>query len=316
MATKASTKKKVPEKKKRATPVKFHDEKIDSIVKEITEGLKSDGGSKEKLEEEVAREIAEKRSEAKATPEETASEVIEEPEEKKEEKEEKEDRLEIEQPFSEEQNEEASEQKEEKEKEKEEENNSDNESKDEKEVVPTNPAPVFAPRDDNPFPPLENEKKRSLKWPIIYLILFVGGMVTGFIIFDQLSTRGNTNLFSFATPTPTPTPMPTPTPTPEEVDLSAYKIKVENGSGIAGEAAKLQKALEDENFTVSDIGNADKSTYTKTVIQVKNGTNTQFLTKLKEALKKTYDVDDQTVTLPDSESVDAVVIIGSKKASE
>lgn len=83
-----------------------------------------------------------------------------------------------------------------------------------------------------------------------------------------------------------------------------------NGSGVAGEASKMQKILEEEGFEVSDTGNADKFDYTDTVIQAKKGVEKSFLDKLKVLLSKTYSVGKDKV-LDASDSSEVIVIVGS-----
>lgn len=319
----------LPVKKKRATPVKFNDEKIDTIVKEIRENLKNDDGTDDELEALLAEKLGKKKSEAAKANEEKEVASIENKEE---------DDLSVDAPFDSEESKdtvekEAIEEEEQKHDEddtkeqkeeiveedksqdqaaerdrKEEEEKNDNDEKD-SDIEDTS---SFNSHEKNPFPPLEEEKKKNFLWPIIYLVLFVAGMATGFIIFDQLSSRKDFKLPNFSSPEPTPTAAPTATPTPETVDLKSYKLRLENGSGIRGEAAKLESAIENE-FTVEEVGNADNSNFEETVIQAKNGTNAVFLKSLREALAKTYTVADEVDTLPEDETVDAVVVIGSEK---
>lgn len=311
MATKsAKSEKKTPAKRKRATPVKFSDDKVDSIVKEITENLKNSAESEEKLEEEVKLEVKERISEEGLSVE-------------KNENDEKEDSVENSDSEKKAENDEAKELKVEKSEESTEENLSDTNHDEKAPQTSSEPevkeegAGVFAPdRAENPFPPLEDEPKKSFKWPLIYFILFLAGMVAGFVVFDQLSQRtGGNPPIQFGNASPTPTKEPSATPTPEAPDFSKYSIMVENGSGISGVAADTQDQLENAGFTVSEIGNADKSTYKQTVIQIKNGTNTDFLKALKATLEKSYVVADDTEELPDSEEFDAVVIVGSESAN-
>lgn len=109
------------------------------------------------------------------------------------------------------------------------------------------------------------------------------------------------------------TPTNTPTPTEEDIDLSEYSIKVLNGSERNGEASKLKSVLEDEGYSVSSIGNADK-TYSKTTIQVKDSVSKAWVEKLKKTLSKSYILADIS-TLKD-EDTDVVINIGSLEKEE
>jgi hypothetical protein len=109
----------------------------------------------------------------------------------------------------------------------------------------------------------------------------------------------------------TPQPTAEPTTPPEEVDLTAYAVEVLNGSGTTGEAAKVKALLETAGFKVGTVGNADTSDYTKTVVSAKKSVNQQYLHKLMEELKKTYEVNTVVESATASQTSDVVVTIGS-----
>jgi hypothetical protein len=105
-----------------------------------------------------------------------------------------------------------------------------------------------------------------------------------------------------------------PTPTPNSVDKSAFNILVLNGSGIAGEAANVQTLLTDEDFSVSDIGNAETADFTTTQILYKEDINKEFL----DELEKVLETRGPTVLeeAPTDQEEDVVVIVGSELAEE
>lgn len=98
----------------------------------------------------------------------------------------------------------------------------------------------------------------------------------------------------------------------QKADYSKYQIRVLNGSGITGEAAKVKAYLEEEKFVVKDIDNAESSDYEKTVIKAKKDVPKEYLDPLKKLLQKTYVLDAQE-ELRESASADVTIIIGSKK---
>ncbi len=99
------------------------------------------------------------------------------------------------------------------------------------------------------------------------------------------------------------------------VELSAFTIKVLNGSTTSGEAAKLQKKLVDAGFKVGSIGNADRSDYNKTQVLVKKKVDSAYMNKLKDVLKKTYMLEpDSQLPSSASEEADVVITIGSDLA--
>lgn len=110
----------------------------------------------------------------------------------------------------------------------------------------------------------------------------------------------------------TVTEAPTPTPTPEEVDKAEFTIKILNGSGIAGEAGRAQKLLEDAEFTVDSTGNAKTYDYEETVIQAGADVSDAWIDALTEELENAYTVKASVEDLDEGADTDVVVIIGNK----
>jgi hypothetical protein len=104
-------------------------------------------------------------------------------------------------------------------------------------------------------------------------------------------------------------PTALPTPTPKDVDVSKYTVKVLNGSGVSGQAAKVKNELTTAGFTVVSTGNANSSDYTKTEITVKKTVSKEALAKLQTELGKTYKV--STATATTTQTADIVIIIGT-----
>jgi len=105
----------------------------------------------------------------------------------------------------------------------------------------------------------------------------------------------------------------TPTPMAKEVDKSAHKITVLNGSGIAGEAANVQTLLEDDGFSVSEIGNAETADFTKTQILYLEDVNQDYLDALEKKLKTRGPVE---VEKADSNQTEDIVVIVGSETSE
>lgn len=165
-----------------------------------------------------------------------------------------------------------------------------------------------------------SEKKNNL---LIFIVLIILGLALGAGLFFFRGALGKiasqvTKQTGIKKEKAVPTvsrqePTVAPSPTPEKVDLSKYSITVLNGSGIKGEAAKLKEMLEEEGFSVASVGNADASDYEKTILKVKEGTETGFLDKLKSALGTSY-VLASTQTLEKNDKNEVVIVIGSEKA--
>lgn len=112
----------------------------------------------------------------------------------------------------------------------------------------------------------------------------------------------------FATPTPLPTATPIPTPT-IQVKKEEIKIKVLNGSGIPGKAAKVRDILKKLGYSQIVIGNADNFDYKITEINTKK--DKKYLgDQLKKELSQ-YSSSFKQSNLDEKESADVVIIIGT-----
>jgi hypothetical protein len=177
--------------------------------------------------------------------------------------------------------------------------------------------------------PVEVETNNKGKGIVIYFIIVafiaflvgIGSMALFTFGFGKMNGGvPHMSLFHFmakATPTPIKTTkMTSPTPMPTKaVDLTAYNIKILNGSGVNGAASKLKTELTTDGFTVVSAGNADKSDYTDTIIAVKKDLNADYLNKLKEVLKKEFNLgQDAQLSDTDAKEADVTITIGSSPA--
>lgn len=104
----------------------------------------------------------------------------------------------------------------------------------------------------------------------------------------------------------------TTTPEPKvEIDYSKYTINILNGSGIKGEAAKVEELLKDLNFKSIDTGNADSYEFAETEIALKEGLSETIFTDLEKALS-TYSVK-KVDNLESSSNYDIQITVGQKK---
>lgn len=167
-----------------------------------------------------------------------------------------------------------------------------------------------------------DEKKSFVK---VFLLIVLVAFLLGLAFFGGVyyaSQGKGFQLPSFQQPTPTPTKAPAATATPvptkavlKPADLSAYTIKILNGSGITGEAGRAKTHLTTEGFKVGTVGNADRQDYTKTIVFAKKTVNPAYLSKLKEVLQKTYTLDSQSDLPPAAtQEAEVVVTIGSTLA--
>jgi len=151
-------------------------------------------------------------------------------------------------------------------------------------------------------------KSRNILWFIVPVILLLSVLTAGVLIFNQGSKKE-----TLTTPEPSITPTPEASPSAVPVDVTLYKIKILNGSGIKGEAARMQDVLEAENFVVSSVGNAQTADYTDTIIEAKAGTPKGFIDKIKEFLRNDF-VIAEGERLEETVDIDVVITLGSKKS--
>jgi hypothetical protein len=178
--------------------------------------------------------------------------------------------------------------------------------------------------------------KRSLPKKTVVLAVVVVLIILAFLV---MNLRGQSTIQPEATPTifptateepiptetPAPTPSESPSPTPSAspspkpsvnpvdkttgLDRSELNVVVQNGTGEAGVAGKGSDYLTGLGYNVSSTANADNFDYTNVTIKIK-ADKSDFLALLKKDLGLNYTIGDTSSDLADSESEDALVIIG------
>ena len=169
----------------------------------------------------------------------------------------------------------------------------------------------------------------------IYLIIFLVILVCFFLIKNLFFGSSEQKETSVVTPTPTEFQFPTDTPAasisptsgPNQptavptvkpinpidqstgLDRSTLSIKVQNGSGETGVAAKGADVLKSFGYKITSTGNADNYNYENVTIQVKS-TKSNFLALLKKDLGFSYTVGSASADLSSDSTSDALVIIG------
>lgn len=136
-------------------------------------------------------------------------------------------------------------------------------------------------------------------------------------LYQPVSKPGEKNPFTGEEiePSPTVTVTPTSTPTPSEsipattIDKQSIRLRVLNGSGVTGDAANMEKQLEQAGFTVSAIGNA-KLSYSTSYIYYRVGKN-------KEADLVAENISNKKITKVESNAIvgantDVLVVVGKE----
>ena len=163
----------------------------------------------------------------------------------------------------------------------------------------------------------QKESSFNILWILIPGMLLLGLLIGGIFAYvfgiQKISDSNKPNASDTQNITAEPTVSSTTKPTASpSANLSKYKIKILNGSGIKGEAGKVQTLIEAAGFTVLSTGNAATYDYTKTQITIKTGIDPDFVSTLAATLKKDYQLEDtKTVS---SQTNDVTVIVGNLKA--
>lgn len=189
--------------------------------------------------------------------------------------------------------------------------------------------------DDKLFPDTSSYYKKTQKRPkgilaiVFLLILLLTGIFLGIRYFGG-ETGANIQGIVPVSPSPTEASAPTSEPTSEEdaaptlsprtttspsptggaatAGRETLSVAVQNGSGVAGAASSMARALRELGYNVVSTGNAETYDYEDVTIQVKP-TKKSMLETLRKDLSKDYTIDEATADLSGS-TADAVVIVG------
>jgi len=187
------------------------------------------------------------------------------------------------------------------------------------EVKPTEEVAIDKPQVEEIIKPEPVKEKSSFNilWILIPGMLLLGLLIGGIFAYvfgiQKISTSQPTDSEETQNITVEPTISPTTKPTASpSASLSKYKIKILNGSGIKGEAGKVQTLIETAGFTVLSTGNASTYDFTKTQISIKTGVDQEFITSLIKTLEKNYQLEDTKTS--SSQANDVTLTVGSLKA--
>lgn len=154
---------------------------------------------------------------------------------------------------------------------------------------------------------------------ILFIAFFIGlilgaGLIGGFFYYKGNINKDTFKLSNSPAPAVEEVTQETATPTPtasEKIDYSKLTVNILNGSGIKGEAAKVEELIKDLGFKSIDTGNASSYDFQETEISLKPEVNSQVYDELVKSLS-TYSVKKGT-ELKSSSKFDVVITVGSKK---
>jgi len=161
-----------------------------------------------------------------------------------------------------------------------------------------------------------DKKMTGIKLPSIKkeVFIFIFAAVISFVIFYFLSQVNlgfkmpTVSFLSKPTPVPTKIVKPSPTPTPK-IKKDELKIKILNGSGVAGKASEMEDILKDIDYQEIITGNADSYDFTITEIGVKKS-KTYIANLLKKELSE-YIKSPKITTIDNDETSDVIITIGT-----
>lgn len=168
--------------------------------------------------------------------------------------------------------------------------------------------------------PPEPEGGKKKVFLIVLIVIFVLALVGGGIYIYQrtLSQKEASSGEGVVSPVETETTTPEATVAPEsepesevELNRSDLKIQILNGSGIPGEAGKMQAVLEDAGYEEIETNNADSYDYEESEISIKKDKE-DYLEMLTNDLSEDYALAVEANTLEEDSDYDAVIIVGKQ----
>lgn len=136
----------------------------------------------------------------------------------------------------------------------------------------------------------KKEKRSSKNYhPIIFMgimtLITVGILGGGYMYLNQVP-QNKSNEANLAQPTTEQTPSPAPSAT--SVPRDQVKILVLNGTGIKGQAGKVQTSLEGLGYKLIDVETAEDEVETTTIEYKPGAITAEDLAEIKTLLEKTY----------------------------
>lgn len=154
---------------------------------------------------------------------------------------------------------------------------------------------------------------------VFFTALIVGGVALAGVLFLRKVSRAN------ALPKPQVAQPSTQTPPAEMPEVivqqpaqsdaqntASYTMRILNGSGHKGEAARVEILLASQEFAKVSIGNADNDRYIKTLVRAKGNIPQSLAQTISQTLSSQYVVE-QGEILDDTAEDDIIVVVGSQK---
>jgi hypothetical protein len=177
-------------------------------------------------------------------------------------------------------------------------------------VTPIGDTTTLQTDESDDFEP--EHKGNGMKVVLIFLtaIIVGGGAVAGFLFFSHNKQASVPQVTVSPTQAISPTE-PVASESAAMADIANLSVQILNGSGTAGEAARVRDFLQEAGFETFSLGNADSYEYTDTEVQLKEASPSAVFGKIKDALS-TYTVVEKD-QLPATSDYDVVIFVGKHK---
>lgn len=178
--------------------------------------------------------------------------------------------------------------------------------------------PAQNPSSNVSFPSVGSPKKSGGAKTLLILgaLILIG--ILGFAIFKSAtkkasSSTGATPIEGLTNDGNVSVSTPAPSSTPSTSDRSGTSIEVQNGTGIAGEAAYLQTQLSGLGYSNVKTGNAPDQTGTTTEVTFANSVPQAVVDEITQKLKSIYQ--SVTTTTSSSATTNVVIVTGLRKGA-
>ena len=165
----------------------------------------------------------------------------------------------------------------------------------------------------------EGGSRKQLFLAGLMVVLFIiAGVLVYFLIIrkgeNEIEVQEQADVVETTSPTQTPIPEEEPEEgTDEVVELETYKLQIQNGSGIEGEARIVNEILIAEGFSEADTENAPNYDYVATEVKFKQRLPQEVYETVERALNSDYEIEKIDKFLGEDGEYDLVIIIGKRE---
>lgn len=162
-------------------------------------------------------------------------------------------------------------------------------------------------------PETEEKPSKTKFLLIIFVVAIIGLIIGGVFYYRSKVNKPKTTDQPEPSPVAEITPTPTEEPSAEEIDFSEYTVSILNGSGIPGEAGKVEKLIADLGFESIETGNAESYDYEATELSAKKDLPDAVISEIENLLGDSYEIERAGTSLAEDSTYDVIIIVGVSK---